>query len=314
MLPYTAHTGMDRNDLRMFDRGAYKLAESQLEEDLSQLQPVLGYEYGTKDYIGMEARARGGPVEDGSDYLVGEEGPELMIPNEDGTIIPADVSAELMKYQQQGFDVTVDNGNITLFRENEDGSTETLKSDGTRTVEGGFGKYVFNEDNEVVSYTRPSGVEGLRITDTYIGEGNFNTGRAGERSTTFGFSGGEVTAFSDQETGAQTGQSVKASFAGLNLLQDREGGRISRSEDTDMDMEMERRFLEGNNMGSYLREMQDQDIFSKQSSQPVVVNAPQTSNSPVVNNTSVNNMSMPMSPKTHDESFTRTNNQNYNFG
>jgi hypothetical protein len=38
---------------------------------------------------GTKPRAKGGPVEDGSDYLVGEQGPELMIPKEDGFIIPA---------------------------------------------------------------------------------------------------------------------------------------------------------------------------------------------------------------------------------
>ena len=383
MLPYTAHTGMDPNDLRMFDRGAYKLAESQLEEDLSQLQPVLGYEYGTKDYIGMEARARGGPVEDGSDYLVGEEGPELMIPNEDGTIIPAGVSKELMKYQQQGFDVTVDNGNITLFRENEDGSSETLKSDGTRTVSGSFGTYVFDENNEVISYTKPTMAEGLSVTDYYKGD------LAGERATSFSASTFNKTQFSDLASGAITGESLSVndySGGGRKYQKDRSGkftgsdtftgesyegssfedvmGQmpvltdLQRAERMFGTLDQQRAAFErpgrtpeqidemmapiikafeqsydekgnliGNedflpidpnklipsrNEGSYLSTSQQQ--MSQQSSQPVVINAPQTSNSPVVNNTSVNNMSMPMSPRTHDESFTRTNNQNYNFG
>ena len=35
-----------------------------------------------------EARAHGGPVEEGRPYLVGEEGPELVVPNQNGTVIP----------------------------------------------------------------------------------------------------------------------------------------------------------------------------------------------------------------------------------
>ena len=44
----------------------------------------------------MQTRAKGGPVEDGSDYLVGEEGPELMVPAQDGVIIPADTTKTLL--------------------------------------------------------------------------------------------------------------------------------------------------------------------------------------------------------------------------
>jgi len=43
-----------------------------------------------------EPRAKGGPVEDGSDYLVGEEGPELMVPKEDGFIVPADATKKML--------------------------------------------------------------------------------------------------------------------------------------------------------------------------------------------------------------------------
>lgn len=41
-------------------------------------------------------RARGGPVERGSEYLVGEEGPEMFVPRTSGTIIPAPQTASLM--------------------------------------------------------------------------------------------------------------------------------------------------------------------------------------------------------------------------
>lgn len=36
----------------------------------------------------VPARAKGGPVKGGQPYLVGEEGPEIMVPEEDGKIIP----------------------------------------------------------------------------------------------------------------------------------------------------------------------------------------------------------------------------------
>lgn len=42
------------------------------------------------------ARASGGPVESGSQYLVGEEGPEMFVPRQSGTIIPAPQTAALM--------------------------------------------------------------------------------------------------------------------------------------------------------------------------------------------------------------------------
>ena len=36
----------------------------------------------------IAARAKGGPVKAGKPYLVGEEGPEIMVPEEDGEIVP----------------------------------------------------------------------------------------------------------------------------------------------------------------------------------------------------------------------------------
>jgi hypothetical protein len=39
--------------------------------------------------------AKGGPMDAGQPYWVGEKGPELVIPKVDGTVIPADVSAAL---------------------------------------------------------------------------------------------------------------------------------------------------------------------------------------------------------------------------
>ncbi len=41
-------------------------------------------------------RASGGPVEMGRQYLTGEQGPELFVPSQSGTIIPADLTRKLM--------------------------------------------------------------------------------------------------------------------------------------------------------------------------------------------------------------------------
>src|SRR5690606_16250828 len=43
---------------------------------------------GAKSISNIKARAIGGPVSAGQPYLVGERGPELMVPNAPGTIIP----------------------------------------------------------------------------------------------------------------------------------------------------------------------------------------------------------------------------------
>ena len=44
----------------------------------------------------LEGRAKGGPVEDGSDYIVGEKGPELFMPFKDGMVIPNDKSKKII--------------------------------------------------------------------------------------------------------------------------------------------------------------------------------------------------------------------------
>ena len=51
----------------------------------------------------FKPKAAGGPVAGGGNYLVGEKGPELFVPNTSGTIIPADATAAAMaRYQRQG--------------------------------------------------------------------------------------------------------------------------------------------------------------------------------------------------------------------
>lgn len=46
--------------------------------------------------IAVEARAEGGPVDAFAPYLVGENGPELIIPGTDGIVIPADQTSDIM--------------------------------------------------------------------------------------------------------------------------------------------------------------------------------------------------------------------------
>jgi len=55
---------------------------------------------GTKIFGG--GKAAGGPVSSNSSYMVGEKGPELFVPSSAGTILPADTTAAMARYQRQG--------------------------------------------------------------------------------------------------------------------------------------------------------------------------------------------------------------------
>ena len=55
---------------------------------------------GTKVFGG--GKAAGGPVSGNSTYMVGEKGPELFVPSTAGTIIPADATAAMARYQRKG--------------------------------------------------------------------------------------------------------------------------------------------------------------------------------------------------------------------
>ena len=65
---------------------------------------MLGFGGGT-----IEARASGGPVNSGQPYLVGEEGPELFVPNGSGTIVPNGAAS--------GASVTINLGGVTVRSE-----------------------------------------------------------------------------------------------------------------------------------------------------------------------------------------------------
>jgi TP901 family phage tail tape measure protein len=61
---------------------------------VSQLSGTGLFGSGMKNFFGG-ARAAGGPVSSGSAYLVGEEGPELFVPNGGGTIVPNDKTQQM---------------------------------------------------------------------------------------------------------------------------------------------------------------------------------------------------------------------------
>jgi hypothetical protein len=60
--------------------------------------------------VGFEKRAKGGPVSAGQPYLVGEQGPELVVPSGNGTVIPAGKTASMMGGGMGGGGMTI---NIT---------------------------------------------------------------------------------------------------------------------------------------------------------------------------------------------------------
>jgi hypothetical protein len=73
------------------------------------------------------ARAKGGPVSSGRAYLVGERGPELMVPNMNGSVIPNEALAGGSVHVSVG--VSVDNdGNLQAFVKN------VARQEGTRVV------------------------------------------------------------------------------------------------------------------------------------------------------------------------------------
>jgi len=59
--------------------------------------------------------AKGGPVEDGADYIVGEKGPELFMPFKDGVVLPNDVSKKVV-----GGKIPLAEGGVALAAPNDD--------------------------------------------------------------------------------------------------------------------------------------------------------------------------------------------------
>ena len=62
----------------------------------------VGKRHGGEDNDPDDTRATGGPIEDGKTYLVGEKGPELIVPNADGYVVPNDQISPVMIGQGGG--------------------------------------------------------------------------------------------------------------------------------------------------------------------------------------------------------------------
>jgi len=69
-----------------------------VEEYLRKLRlgVVVPLRFAGQGSVGFEKRAMGGPVSAGQPYLVGEQGPELVVPSGNGTVIPAGKTASMM--------------------------------------------------------------------------------------------------------------------------------------------------------------------------------------------------------------------------
>ena len=75
-----------------------ELSQEQEENILEAAQTFTADEVAVIEETGVipEPRAEGGPVIEGRPYIVGEEGPELLVPNESGEIVPNDELNEPM--------------------------------------------------------------------------------------------------------------------------------------------------------------------------------------------------------------------------
>ena len=63
-------------------------------ENIAKMQKELGY------------RAEGGPVSQGSSYIVGERGPEMFVPNQSGTIVPNGGGGQSFNFNFSGATIT----------------------------------------------------------------------------------------------------------------------------------------------------------------------------------------------------------------
>ena len=68
-----------------------------------QLTGFSGSTVGPNRATAISYRADGGPIESGRPYIVGERGPELVVPGASGYVIPADQTRRLLSPQSGGF-------------------------------------------------------------------------------------------------------------------------------------------------------------------------------------------------------------------
>jgi hypothetical protein len=83
-----AHAWENQNRLEQ-NEANYKIGLQRAATGAGQLAQMVGGEKAKEAFSsGLERLARGGPAAARRPYLVGEKGPELMVPDQDGTIIP----------------------------------------------------------------------------------------------------------------------------------------------------------------------------------------------------------------------------------
>lgn len=123
---------------------------------------------------GMQARALGGPVAAGQPYMVGEKGPELFSPKENGTIVPNNqikpaselTTADIPKLlaELKGYDVSRDDAGMwSASKKSDDGTSETINQFGTKTVSGGFGSITYDANGKEISRSTPK-LGGLQMS------------------------------------------------------------------------------------------------------------------------------------------------------
>lgn len=78
------------------------------------VQEIKDYSSADAAQLGLSPRAGGGPVKAGQPYLVGEDGPELVVPGQDGTVIPAGPTAAALGGGQGGTPVGGVNYHVTI--------------------------------------------------------------------------------------------------------------------------------------------------------------------------------------------------------
>jgi hypothetical protein len=91
------------------DQASLDLAEHirGVKAETKALEQDLGFKW--QDIFHNPFRARGGPIESGKPYIVGEEGPELIVPRSSGTVITAPETSKIMSSQKAS------NNNITVY-------------------------------------------------------------------------------------------------------------------------------------------------------------------------------------------------------
>ena len=107
-------TGKRKNQIRRHPRFPWLTKNMGRQEQGSPTRPWTEWQYSPdssmSDYMNIPGRAFGGPVRSSQPYMVGEHGPEIMVPQQGGTVIPNRAGnmlaglgqAQGSPYQQQG--------------------------------------------------------------------------------------------------------------------------------------------------------------------------------------------------------------------